>query len=163
MVNESLRSTLSGALVAVLVSAPAGAMPKNELGLGVVRVLAQSMDQNRVGEITSREYRAFTETARVSIDYSDDSNIDKREFVAWDIGFRTLLEQNNNNVSFLIAKSDVFDHWDQDLDGNISAQEIAHLAETEFILADSVGDDRTAADDIARGLFTVATMLSAVS
>jgi hypothetical protein len=66
----------------------------------VLRGLYASIDYNRDGKISAREFNVYGELMFVSTDMNDDDQLSLEEFMDWDPGFATLAKEQGKEQPF---------------------------------------------------------------
>jgi hypothetical protein len=103
-------------------------------------------DADGSGALSPEENRGFRETVFVSMDTDKDGAISDAEMRAWGFGYGVIAERREREAEFATVESVLFDLWDRDNDGSVSAAEFTQAAAVTFLYAD-INDDGSVDED----------------
>lgn len=131
-------------------------------GVEVLRGMFKSIDYNRDGRISAREFQVFVDLAFVSMDTNGDSRVSREEFMAWDPGFASVAQERGKTQAFEAAKLEMFRVWDRKGDGSVDESEMSVNAAHDFVGADRDRDGSMSPAEFAQNVPILATIAKAL-
>lgn len=152
---------LSTTALLCLFSAPAFAQDA-ELDL-VNKTAFQSVDANQNGLLSRREVEHFRELVMLSMDVNDDDIVTLAEYMAWDMGWVPLAKNRGQMAKLRKARVEVFNAWDSNGDGSLSASEQNLSQANDFYVASNRSGKPMDLEGFSKELRIIAAMNQAVS
>lgn len=96
----------------------------------------ETVDANGDGRVSRREIDHYRGLVMLSQDADDDGVVTFDEYNAWDMGWRQAAEARGKSEPLKSARAEVFDFWDKNDDGSLSAAEQQMSQTLDFYAAD---------------------------
>jgi|GEM_PF-406363 len=155
--------TLTFALALALAAATTSALALDPELETVNRTAFETVDANGDGRVSRREIDHYRELVMLSQDANDDGVVTFEEYSAWDMGWRQLGEARGKLDRLKAARTEVFDFWDKDDDGRLSAAEQLMSQTVDFYAADTDRDHAIDFTAFTTRLRIIAAMNEALS
>jgi hypothetical protein len=101
------------------------------------RTAFEAVDANDDGRVSRREIDQYRGLVMLSQDADDDGIVTLAEYLAWDVGWRADAEVRGKTEQLRTARAAVFDFWDKNDDGRLSAGEQLMSQTTDFCTANA--------------------------
>lgn len=136
---KKIALTLLLSTFALGLTAPAQAQSD---GADLAALAFTSTDADSNGQLSMTEMRQQGALIFVSMDADENDSLTFDEFSSWGFGFQNFAEDLNRVGRYQTALRIVFDLWDHDKDGNVTAREHREGVVTDTIRADMDNNGR---------------------
>ena len=134
----------------------------NELA-EINRTVFETVDANNDGVVSRREIEHYRQLVMISMDGNDDGSVSRAEYMGWDLGWEALANSRGKLAEYRKARRNVFDVWDRDGDGHLSAKEQRLSQVKDFFEASGRTNEPMDEKQFSTGLRIIAALNRALS
>ncbi|MEE9427789.1 MAG: signal transduction protein [Paracoccaceae bacterium] len=127
------------AVIAILMATTGPVWAQSE-GAELAKLSYASTDANNDGVVSRDEMMEQASNIFVSMDSDDNGALSLDEYSSWDFGFSLIAEEAGRVQAYETALKFVFNMWDRDFDGAVTADEFRRGVARDFARVDVNGD-----------------------
>lgn len=151
----------NAAIIAVLLATTGPVWAQSE-GAELANLSFVSSDANGDGMVSRDEMMEQASNIFVSMDSDDSGALSLDEYSSWDFGFALIAEETGRVQAYETALKFVFNMWDRDIDGAVTADEFRRGVARDFARVDVDSDFALNAQEFLGGFIVNVALRSAL-